>query len=112
MSMTQNSYSDSDLMALGATLIAGHTEGTERPYMSLGPGADAFRADFNADADRVRVVTLNAPTCGLCLQGVTAVQNALLSRTSDTRLRPYIVWVPQLGGKEADVPVATRVRAG
>jgi hypothetical protein len=51
---------------------------------------------------------LAAPTCGLCLQGVTEVQEALLSREPDPRLRPYVVWVPQLGGQEDDVPVATR----
>jgi len=31
-----------------------------------------------------------------------------LAKQPDTRLRAYVVWVPQLGGQEADVPVATR----
>jgi hypothetical protein len=106
--MTNDSYTDADLTALGATLIAAHPEGVERPYAPLGPKAEELRADFNADTGKVRVVMLAAPTCGLCLQGVTEVQNALLSRESDPRLRPYIVWVPQLGGQEKDIPAATR----
>jgi hypothetical protein len=105
--MTANAYTEAELTALGASLIAAQPHGDERPYASLGPQADELRTDFNAETEKVRLVMLAAPTCGLCLQGVTKVQRVLLSREPDPKLRPYVVWVPELGGREEDVPVAT-----
>ncbi len=83
--------------------------GTDRQHTTLGAAADQFRAAFNADTAKVRVVMLVSPTCGVCLRGAADIQKALPAKQPDPRLPTYVIWVPKLNGQETDVPVATRL---
>ena len=42
--------------------LACKIKGERQPYAAIGAGAEALRAAFNADAGKVRVVVLVAPT--------------------------------------------------
>ena len=44
----------------------------------------------------------------MCLRGASEVQRELLEKDGDPDLRAYVVWVPKVGGKEQNVPAATR----
>jgi hypothetical protein len=45
----------------------------------------------------------------VCLRGASEVEQQLLLKQPDPRLRTYVIWVPKLRGEEKDVPVATRL---
>lgn len=45
----------------------------------------------------------------MCLRGASEVEQQLLLKQPDPRLRAYVIWVPKLRGAEKDVPVATRL---
>ena len=45
----------------------------------------------------------------MCLRGASEVQEQLLAKNDDSRLRAYVVWQPMLGGQETHVPDATRI---
>jgi hypothetical protein len=49
-------------LSLSAVLLASPLFAQVRPYVSLGQTAEALRSDFNANADKVRVVILLSPT--------------------------------------------------
>lgn len=78
------------------------------PHADLSAAAEPLRTAFNTDTGRVRIVMLVSPTCGACLHGAGSLEDHLLARNADPRLRAYVVWVPKLGAHESDVPVATR----
>ena len=48
-------------IAIAVALLVG-LRAPARPYESLWPGADNLRAQFNADAGKVRILILPAPT--------------------------------------------------
>jgi hypothetical protein len=85
--------------------------GEEKLYEVLGSTTDSVRTAFNADAGKVRVLMVVSPTCGACLKGASEVSEevAKISRGGDVPV--YVLWVPRLGGREQDVPAATRVVA-
>jgi len=70
---------------------------------SLSPLADAF----NAQAGNVRVLMLVSPTCDTCLRGAAGVHDALLAREPDSRLRPFVIWVPKLRGQASSIDTAS-----
>ena len=54
-----------------------------------------FRDAFNTAKDRVRAIVMVAPTCSVCLRGMSALQR-VLSAQSDPRLKVFAVWEPVL----------------
>ena len=66
---------------------------------------DALRQAFNEDVDKVRLVVVLSPTCGVCRMGARMVENYLFDRFDDPRLSVYVVWEPQL---EDDSEAAAR----
>jgi hypothetical protein len=85
--------------------------GTERSYDVVGDSAAAVRTAFNADAGKVRVLMLVSPTCGACLQGAAEVSEQVGAINQGQTVPLYVLWVPRRGGREKDVPAATRVVA-
>lgn len=55
-----------------------------------------LRDEFNRASDRVRVVALLSPTCGVCQKGQRVVQSVFSKYPNDTRLRGFVVWLPML----------------
>jgi hypothetical protein len=84
---------------------------TERSYAVVGNTAAAVKAAFNADAGKVRVLMVVSPTCGDCLKGASEVSEQLAGINQGKTVPLYVLWVPRSGGREKDVPAATRVVA-
>jgi copper chaperone CopZ len=59
---------------------------------------ERLRNEFNASSDRVRVVALLSPTCGVCQKGQRVVQSVFAKYPEDPRLRGFVVWLPMLAG--------------
>ncbi len=97
------------LLILG--VIACNRIGTERAYSVVGDSATAVRAAFNADAGKVRVLMVVSPTCGACLLGASEVSEQVAGINQGKTVPLYVLWVPRRGGREKDVPAATRVVA-
>ena len=55
-----------------------------------------LRDEFNRASDRVRVVALLSPTCGICQKGQRVVQSVFSKYPNDARLRGFVVWLPML----------------
>ena len=58
--------------------------------------AQQLRDEFNRASDRVRVVALLSPTCGVCQKGQRVVQSVFSKYPNDRRLRGFVVWLPML----------------
>lgn len=55
-----------------------------------------LRDEFNRASDRVRVVALLSPTCGVCQKGQRVVKSVFSKYPNDARLRGFVVWLPML----------------
>jgi hypothetical protein len=62
---------------------------------------DAFRKEFNASADKVRVVALLSPTCPNCQSGHRVV-GQVLKKFSSPDLRALVVWEPMREGDTSE----------
>jgi mercuric ion binding protein len=67
-----------------------------KPVSLAGYRTDELRAEFNRASDRVRVVALLSPTCGICQKGQRVVQSVFAKNANDARLRGFVVWLPML----------------
>lgn len=76
-------------LLLGAFLLA-------PPKVELLEGA-RFKADFNADKGFVRVLVILAPSCVTCLNGAREMQEQVLAKVQDPRIKAYIVWTNAYG---------------
>jgi hypothetical protein len=52
-----------------------------------------------------------SPTCGECLKGASEVSEQVAEINQGKTVPLYVMWVPPSGGREKDVPAATRVIA-
>lgn len=96
------------LLTLAALTAAGcGLPGHSRSHQQIGARAATLRAAFNADEADTRVLALVSPTCGTCLLGATTMQHDVFAKISSTRLRGFIVWVPELDADQHDVAGAT-----
>ncbi len=85
---------------------ASRTRPSSSRFTVLDSADEPFRATFNRQLDRVRVVELVSPTCPFCLDGVSTIQRALFAQEASRGLTGFIIWVPMLGGRASDVPEA------
>lgn len=85
--------------------------GNQRPYVVVGATVAPVKTAFNADAGSVRVLMVVSPTCGACLEGASEVSQQVAGINQGKAAPLYVVWVPRRGGREKDVPAATRVIA-
>ena len=96
--------------ALLLAITACNQLGTKQPYAEVADTA-AVKAEFNADAGKVRVLMVVSPTCGECLKGASEVSQEVAEINQGKTVPLYVMWVPRSGGREEDVPAATRVIA-
>ena len=73
-----------------------------KPVSLAGYRTDELRAEFNRASDRVRVVALLSPTCGICQKGQRVVQSVFAKNANDARLRGFVVWLPMLPSDSKD----------
>jgi len=55
-----------------------------------------LRAQFNADVNKVRVLTVLSPSCSSCAEGARIVQTEVFAKVADPNLVGYVVWGPFL----------------
>jgi mercuric ion binding protein len=65
-----------------------------------------LRDEFNRAGDRVRVVALLSPTCGVCQKGQRVVQSVFSRYPNDARLRGFVVWLPMLPSDSRETAAA------
>src|SRR5258708_5803443 len=98
-------------MVLLLGMTACNRLGTERSYTAVENTAATVRAAFNADSGKVRVLMVVSPTCGECLKGASEVSEQVAEINQGKAVPLYVLWVPRSGGREKDVPAATRLIA-
>ena len=76
---------------------------SEVGYMLLDAGLSRLRDDFNADAGKVRLLYIVGPTCPVCLRGMDDLGTTLAPERGDPRLQTFVVYVPELHAKPADI---------
>src|SRR6266849_10944533 len=84
----------------------------QNPYVVLDKSLSRLRADFNANVGKVRMLYIVGPTCGICLRGMSDLQEAVYSKKGDDpRMVTFVIHVPTLGAHEANVAPAARLIA-
>src|SRR5260370_30194136 len=91
-------------------LAASPADAPQQPYVVLDKDLTRLRADFNANVGKVRLLYIVGPTCGICLRGMSDLQESLYSKTgNDPRLVTFVMHVPTLGAQEANVEPASHL---
>jgi hypothetical protein len=103
-------------LVLGAALavlpppVAWSADTSQKPYVVIDKSLAQLRADFNSNVGKVRLLYIVGPTCGICLRGLSDLQESLYSKMgNDPRLITYVVHVPTLGAREVNVAPASRL---
>jgi len=103
------------LIAAGALLTfvplaAPAADAPQKPYVVLDKSLSQLRVDFNANVGKVRMLYIVGPTCGICLRGMSDLQETVYSKKiDDPRMVTFVVHVPTLGAHEANVAPASRL---
>lgn len=72
-----------------------------------------IRTDFNAMQDRIRLVFIIGPSCGICLRGMDDLNESIVKALqSDPRVHTLAIHVPTLGAGEKHVAGAIPLLAG
>ena len=91
-------------------LAAPAADAPQKPYVVLDKSLSQLRADFNANVGKVRMLYIVGPTCGICLRGLSDLQETVYSKKGDDpRIVTFVVHVPTLGAHEANVAPASRL---
>lgn len=91
---------------------AGANEG-EPAYTVLGEDLAQFRRAFNAMSDKVRLVFIGGPACGICLRGMDDLNRSIVaSLQTDPRAHTFMLEVPALGSTEQHAVDAIRLMPG
>ncbi len=90
--------------------VASPADAPQKPYVVLDKSLNQLRADFNTNVGKVRMLYIVGPTCGICLRGMSDLQEAVYSKKGDDpRLVTFVIHVPTLGAHEANVVPASRL---
>lgn len=82
-------------------------------YVTLDAELTQLKADFNAASDKVRLVFISGPSCGICLRGMDDLNDALVaSIQSDPRIHTLVLQVPALGAEEKHAAAAVLLMPG
>jgi hypothetical protein len=86
-------------------------------YVTLDKDLTQLKAEFNAASDKVRLVFISGPSCGICLRGMDDLNRSIVSSLqNDPRVHTFVVYVPALGAEEkhvqAAIPLMTGPRVG
>jgi hypothetical protein len=91
-------------------LAALAVDAPQKPYVVLDKSLGQLRADFNANVGKVRMLYIVGPTCGICLRGMSDLQETVYSKKGDDpRVVTFVIHVPTLGAHEANVAPASRL---
>lgn len=84
----------------GAKQTSAGAAGYPQPMTALGGSMAPLRDEFNAHADRWRVVLVVSPTCNECVLGARTVEREIMERYPAEKIHASVVWIPMLPGDD------------
>lgn len=82
-------------------------------YASLDEELTQFKEDFNAMSDKLRLVFISGPSCGICLRGMDDLNESIVaSIQNDPRVHTMVLYVPALGANEEHARAAVSLLPG
>lgn len=99
-------------------LVAACTPDTPAPavqssYASLDEELTQFKEDFNAMSDKLRLVFISGPSCGICLRGMDDLNRSIVASVqNDPRVHTMVLYVPALGANEEHARAAVSLLPG
>lgn len=97
------------VVALASVAFAPRAMSAPPPYTVLDDSASHLRDDFNRAKGSVRLLFVVDPICPGCLRGLDDMNDSLLSKTNDPRIRTFVVHLPVIGAKAKDVAPAGKL---
>ncbi len=91
------------LAACGHSRAASSIQAAAAGYVTLDPSLKRLQNDFNADANKVRLLYIVGGTCPVCLRGMDDLGKALSAQQDNPNLHTFVVYVPALGAKTTDI---------
>ncbi|MEE8345638.1 MAG: hypothetical protein V3R35_09890 [Woeseiaceae bacterium] len=87
---------------------------SDRPdYYVVDENLVRIKSDFNAMQDKIRLVFIVGPSCGICLRGMDDLNESIVkSIQNDPRIHTLVVHVPTLGAEEKHVIDSIPLLAG
>ena len=87
---------------------------SDRPdYYVVDENLLRIRSDFNAMQDKIRLVFIIGPSCGICLRGMDDLNESIVkSIQNDPRIHTLAIHVPALGADEKHVAGSIPLLAG
>jgi len=87
---------------------------TDRPdYYVVDQDLSRLKADFNAMQDKIRLLFIIGPSCGICLRGMDDLNESIVkSIQDDPRIHTLAIHVPALGAKEQHVLASIPLLSG
>ncbi|MCH7873663.1 MAG: heavy-metal-associated domain-containing protein [Planctomycetes bacterium] len=70
-----------------------HNSAAPHSIVSLGESLDPLNEWFNAQRNRPRFITILSPTCGACVAGAVAVNEALIKSFAEAQIAVGVVWI-------------------
>ena len=82
-------------------------------YVSLDEELTQFKEHFNAMSDKLRLVFISGPSCGICLRGMDDLNESIVaSIQNDPRVHTLVLYVPALGANEEHARAAVSLLPG
>lgn len=82
-------------------------------YVSVDEELTQFKEDFNAMSDKLRLVFISGPSCGICLRGMDDLNESIVaSIQNDPRVHTLVLYVPALGANEEHARAAVSLLPG
>lgn len=87
---------------------------SDRPdYYVVDEDLSRIRGDFNAMQDKVRLVFIVGPSCGICLRGMDDLNESIVKFIQDDpRVHTLVIHVPALGAKAEHVVASIPLLSG
>ncbi len=83
------------------------------PYVTLNAELSQLKADFNAMSNKIRLVFISGPSCGICLRGMDDLNKSIVaSIQNDPRIHTLVIQVPALNAEEKHVGPAVQLMPG
>jgi len=82
-------------------------------YFILKKDLARLKTDFNAADEKIRLVFISGPSCGICLRGLDDLNRSIVaSLQNDSRVHTFVVHVPTLGAEEKHVKASIPLMVG
>jgi hypothetical protein len=82
-------------------------------YLKLTEDLAQLKADFNAADDKIRLVFVSGPSCGIRLRGLDELNRSIVaSLQKDPCVHTFVIHVPTLGAEEEHVQASIPLMSG